>query len=187
MVICLIHNTKLTSRKAVPICTLYAMYVSVILVLLCWQLGLIFSVIACYEKNALRGGGGGGGEGGQWGKKRTSVILSTIKINKKKKNDYSCICLSLITNEVHICCHGFIHLHFFYEFPVYVLSQLALVPWSCLYVNYKVGKRWKEEDEAIGHCNMVPHLWRRWRLKMPGSLSLLEAGCPPSSWGAPGL
>lgn len=105
----------------------------------------------------------GRGEGGQWGEKRTSAILLTIKINKKKKNDYSYICLSLITNEVHVCFHGFIHLHFFYEFPVYVLSQVALVPWSCLYVNYKVGESWKEEDEATGHFNMVPHLWRRWK------------------------
>lgn len=32
------------------------MYVIIILVLLCQQLGLIFSVIACYEKNALGDG-----------------------------------------------------------------------------------------------------------------------------------
>lgn len=68
------------------------MYGSVILVLLCQQLGLIFSVIACYGENA-----------------------------------YRYICLSLLMKHTFFF-HGFIQLNFFYEFPVYVLSQLALVP-----------------------------------------------------------
>lgn len=66
------------------------------------------------------------------------------------------------------------------------ISQLALVPWSCLYKNYRVEERWKYEDETTGHFNMA-HLWRRqtdWRWLE--ACHLAEGGCPPSSWGAPG-
>lgn len=47
------------------------------------------------------------------------------------KNAFGYICLSLVTNETHVVFHGFIHLNFFYEFPMYVLSQLVLAPSGC--------------------------------------------------------
>lgn len=85
---------------------------------------------------------------------------------------------------------GFIHLNFFSEFSVYVLSQLVLAPGGYLYKNYRVGERWKQENEAKdtliqSHISGRQKDWRQMENEVDGWKLVLDGGW--LSWDGPGL